>query len=59
MNIQAEKLSIIQQLLMTQDEKLITAVKKSLEYAIRYPGNTPENLPPCSFIRKPILETVL
>ena len=42
MNIQAEKLSIIQQLLMIQDERLITAVKNLLEYAISYPSNITE-----------------
>jgi len=38
MNIQAEKLSIIQQLLVVQDERLLTAIQNLLQYAVRYPG---------------------
>lgn len=38
MNIQAEKLSIIQQLLIVQDERLLTAVKNLLQFAAHYPG---------------------
>ena len=42
MNIQAEKLSIIQQLLIVQDEKLLSALKNLLEFAGKNQGKVPD-----------------
>ncbi|MBC7776753.1 MAG: hypothetical protein H7246_15065 [Phycisphaerae bacterium] len=42
MNIQSEKLNIIQQLLVIQDEKLLSALKNLLDFAGRNHGEVPD-----------------
>ncbi len=42
MNIQAEKLNIIQQLLGVQDETLLSALKNLLDFAGRNHGKVPD-----------------
>jgi len=42
MNIQSEKLNIIQQLLVIQDEKLLSALKNLLDFAGRNHGEIPD-----------------
>lgn len=42
MNIQSEKLNIIQQLLVIQDEQLLSALKNLLDFAGRNQGKVPE-----------------